>query len=107
LILNGAEAIMGVRRTGMIETTAAWSEENVVIEVSDDGPGFPPGFDVNEPTPFTTTKPEGSGLGLAVARSIAEAHGGSLSIFTSPRGARVTLKLPNEREADDQDRQRH
>jgi signal transduction histidine kinase len=91
-----------------VETIVGLSgNDEVLIEVRDDGPGFPPGFDVNEPAPFTTTKPEGSGLGLAVARSIAEAHGGSLSISTSPRGARVVLKLPIEREGDEQDHKRH
>lgn len=104
LIVNGAEAILGVGREGTVETFVSISGGEALIEVRDDGPGFPPGFDVNEPAPFTTTKPEGSGLGLAVARSIAEAHGGSLSIFTSPRGSRVALKLPIEGEADEQNR---
>lgn len=105
LIVNAAEAILGAGRSGTVETTIRVSEvDEVIIEVQDDGPGFPPGFDVDEPTPFTTTKPEGSGLGLAVARSIAEAHGGGLSIKTSARGACVVLKLPIEREGDEQDR---
>lgn len=108
LIVNGAEAILGVGRGGTVETTVRLSgSDEVLIEVHDDGPGFPPGFDVDEPAPFTTTKAEGSGLGLAVARSIAEAHGGSLTISTSPRGARVVLRLPMEREGDEQDRKRH
>lgn len=95
LIVNGAEAILSVGRDGSIEVRASLAQSGEAsIEVTDDGPGFPPGFDVNEPAPFTTTKPEGSGLGLAVARSIAEAHGGGLSIFTSSRGSRVELKLP-------------
>lgn len=108
LIVNGAEAILGVGRSGTVETRVLLSgNDDVLIEVEDDGPGFPPGFDIDEPTPFTTTKPEGSGLGLAVARSIAEAHGGGLTISTSSRGARVVLKLPIEREGNEQDRQRH
>ncbi len=107
LIVNGAEAILGAGRSGTIKAVVAVSAGDVLIEVQDDGPGFPPGFDVNEPAPFTTTKPEGSGLGLAVARSIAEAHGGGLSIATSPRGARVVLRLPMEREGDEQDGQHH
>jgi len=100
LIVNSAEAILGVGRGGTIEASVALSGDEVLIGVKDDGPGFPPGFDVNEPTPFTTTKPEGSGLGLAVARSIAEAHGGSLQVQTSSRGARVVLRLPLEQDAD-------
>lgn len=97
LIVNASEAMLGAGRGGVIEATVKLSpERDVLIEVADDGPGFPPGYDVNEPTPFTTTKPEGSGLGLAVARSIAEAHGGGLAISTSQRGARVVLRVPME-----------
>jgi len=108
LIVNGAEAILATGRVGTIEARVEVSADgDVLIEVQDDGPGFPPGFDVKEPAPFTTTKPEGSGLGLAVARSIAEAHGGGLTIMTSPRGARVVVKLPIEREGDEQDGQHH
>lgn len=102
LIVNSAEAILEVGRGGtIVVTVAATGDDDARIEVQDDGPGFPPGFDVKEPAPFTTTKPEGSGLGLAVARSIAEAHGGSLTIVTSSRGSRVAMKLPIEREADE------
>ncbi|HEX2839994.1 ATP-binding protein [Hyphomicrobium sp.] len=105
LIVNSAEAILEVGRGGtIVVNVAATGDDDARIEVQDDGPGFPPGFDVNEPAPFTTTKPEGSGLGLAVARSIAEAHGGNLTIVTSSRGSRVAMKLPIEREADEQDR---
>lgn len=108
LIVNASEAMLGVGRGGMIQVAARLSEEqDVLIEVSDDGPGFPPGYDVNEPSPFTTTKPEGSGLGLAVARSIVEAHGGGLAISTSPRGARVVLKVPMEKEAERENRKRY
>lgn len=107
LIVNGAEAILAAGRSGAIKVHVTLSSyDEAEIEVQDDGPGFPPGFNVNEPAPFTTTKPEGSGLGLAVARSISEAHGGSLVIATSPRGARVLMRLPIEREDDEQDRQR-
>jgi signal transduction histidine kinase len=111
LIVNGAEAILGVGRSGAIEATVRVADggADVLIEVRDDGPGFPPGFDVDQPAPFTTTKVEGSGLGLAVARSIAEAHGGSLTIASSPRGSRVGLRLPieNVKEGNEQDRNRH
>ena len=54
--------------------------EAVVIEVRDNGPGFDPDLAERAASPFTTTKPDGLGLGLSLARSIIEAHGGPLSI---------------------------
>lgn len=104
LILNSAEAIAGMGRTGRIEVATMANGSDHIIEVKDDGPGFPPGFNVAEPTPLVTTKPEGSGLGLAVARSIIEAHGGSMSITSSARGAIVRLQLPSKRYSDEADR---
>jgi len=50
-----------------------------VIEVSDSGPGPPAEIAAKLFEPFVTGKPEGIGLGLAIAKQAAEAHGGRLS----------------------------
>lgn len=106
LIVNSSEAIQGVGRHGRIMVKAALlTDGTCVIEVADDGPGFPPGYNFKEPTPFTSTKLEGSGLGLGVARSIVEAHGGRLTFTSSSRGVTAKLRLPvTEPEHDPDDR---
>ncbi len=68
--------------------------DRAVIEILDDGPG-PPGSD-NLFVPFFTTKPGGSGIGLALVRQIAEAHEGGISLLarTDGPGAMAQLWLP-------------
>ena len=69
-------------------------DERALIEILDEGPGLP-GSD-NLFVPFFTTKPGGSGIGLALARQIAEAHEGgvSLSARDDAPGAIAQLWLP-------------
>src|SRR3954465_1657402 len=64
------------------------------VTVEDEGPGLPDSSNLF--VPFFTTKPQGSGIGLALSRQIAEAHGGTLSLEnrTPARGCRATLRLP-------------
>lgn len=95
LVVNAAEAIESMGRPGRVVVRAvAAADGQVLIDVSDDGPGFPPAYDVSDPPPFTSTKADGSGIGLTVVRSIAEAHGGHLSIRSAARGTTVSLQLP-------------
>jgi signal transduction histidine kinase len=72
----------------------------VCVRVRDAGPGFPDGLADQLFEPFFSTKAEGTGMGLAIARSIVEAHGGTLSAENcADRGALFTICLPQATEA--------
>ncbi|HKI31709.1 MAG TPA: HAMP domain-containing sensor histidine kinase [Gemmataceae bacterium] len=66
----------------------------VVIEVSDSGPGPPADVAAKLFEPFVTGKPEGVGLGLAVARQVAEAHGGHITWRRDGAVTRFRIELP-------------
>ena len=78
------------------EVTLHWQieDQNVVLTIDDNGPGLL--NPSNSFVPFYTTKPAGSGIGLALSRQIAEAHGGSIEIsnLSGNKGCQVRIKLP-------------
>ncbi len=65
-----------------------------VFEVSDEGPGIAPELQARIFEPFFTTREKGTGLGLPLARKLAEAHRGTLRLESKPGHTRFTLKLP-------------
>jgi two-component system sensor histidine kinase HydH len=95
LIVNSAEA---TGEQGQILVKLSGDDENIRIEVDDDGPGIPPEERNRVLEAFYTTKPDGTGLGLLSIRYCAEVHGGEFGIDTSILGgACVYLVLPRRR----------
>lgn len=98
LVRNAFEALdeqpIGSRE--VVVRTARSPEDDVLIEVSDTGPGISAEIAQRLFDPFCTTKPAGTGLGLASSRTIARAHGGTLEHRpNTPIGACFTLRLPS------------
>jgi len=96
LMLNGIEAMKETtgELTAKSERTA---DGQILISVSDTGVGLP-GDNVQQIfDAFFTTKPQGTGMGLAITRSIIEAHGGRLwASLNTGRGATFHFTLPSE-----------
>jgi two-component system, LuxR family, sensor kinase FixL len=94
LLRNSMEAIGEAGRGSIsIEATLA-GDDFVEIRVRDSGPGFPPDLVANPFLPFASTKAEGLGIGLALCKSIIEAHGGRLWLSSDSPGGAVYFTLP-------------
>jgi signal transduction histidine kinase len=78
-----------------VTSTIANSRTTCTITIDDNGPGVPAGDRTRVFQPFYTSKPNGTGLGLALVQKIIVSHNGRVSIGTSPAGgARLEVVLP-------------
>ena len=91
LIKNAAEALDD---GGLIRLSLCREKESAVLTVADNGPGIPAQEADAIFLPYHTTKEHGTGLGLPIAREIAQAHGGSLTCRSSGEGTAFTFSLP-------------
>jgi signal transduction histidine kinase len=91
LITNAFESSPDVVVTLRAQTRG----ERVELCVQDNGPGIAPSIQSRVFEPFFSTRPAGTGLGLAVVKTVAEAHGGALALESvQGRGTRIGLDLP-------------
>ena len=87
-------ALQAETRKSPVAVAVTETDDAVTISVTDDGNGISSEVEGRMFTPFFTTRPTGTGLGLAVVQRCAEAHGGSVHVERpGARGARFTLRL--------------
>ena len=92
IVRNAVDAALETKGGAAIAWRAA--DDGLEVTVDDDGKGLPDTSNLF--VPFFTTKPNGSGIGLALSRQIAEAHGGTLTLENraGAPGCRATLRIP-------------
>lgn len=98
LMRNAIEASVSARDVGKrtdakVRVRARSEPGAAIIEIEDEAGGPAPGFEQTWGEPFSTTKPKGIGLGLAMARKAIEEQGGVLEFVRTERGSRFTVKL--------------
>jgi signal transduction histidine kinase len=95
LVVNGIQACDG-RGSVRVDAVSVPSGA-IVVEVSDDGPGMSPEVAARIFEPFFTTRSEGTGLGLAMVKTLLDQAGATIEVFTAPGGGstfRVVLPTP-------------
>lgn len=95
-VLNNAVQALDGAEGGRVSISTGWLEadKEVFLTISDNGPGLESAMVENLFQPFFTTKENGTGLGLYLARQIMDEHGGRILIASSPEGgAMVSLRF--------------
>jgi len=93
-------AIHAVNGTGKICVGTCREDDQLVVEIVDNGPGIPPEVQSHLFEPFFTTKPVGTGTGLGLIisnRIVADRHGGEIEFESRPGETRFKVRLPIDR----------
>jgi two-component system sensor kinase FixL len=88
LIRNALEAMEGTTASDLILSTRSFND-GVEVSVADRGPGISPEIKEHLFQPFVTTKRHGTGVGLAISRTIIESHGGRMWADANPDGGAI------------------
>ncbi len=90
-----SNAIQSMPEGGKVEVATRQKGRSIIVTVADTGPGIPEEVRSKLFVPFFTTRPSGSGLGLAVTRRIVENHGGSIEVDSEVgRGTTMRISIP-------------
>jgi signal transduction histidine kinase len=89
-------AIDGVRESGEVRVHAAVEQGEVIVRVTDDGPGIPPEILPRIFDPFFTTKPPGKGIGLGldIVRRVLTSNDGHVEVDAQPGRTEFLVSLP-------------
>lgn len=87
-------AAVACRRDGLVELGAVRDGDRLCLTVTDNGCGIPPDARAKIFEPFFTTRAQGTGLGLAVVRSVVEAHDGEVLVESANSGTTIALCVP-------------
>jgi two-component system, LuxR family, sensor kinase FixL len=99
LMRNAMDAMKESDRRELVIQTAPHGADEVMVEISDTGPGVPEEVVNQLFQPFVTTKPGGMGIGLSISKRIIEAHGGELTMRRNEQGgASFRFTLPAVKE---------
>jgi len=97
LMLNGIEAMKDIGNGDLTIKSQQHDNRQLLISVCDTGAGLEPQFAEQVFNAFFSSKPQGTGMGLAISRSIIESHGGRLWVTSnSGPGAIFQFTLPSE-----------
>ncbi len=102
LLANAVEAARDpAAEAPLVEVTWCEKDRCAWLQIDDHGPGIPAETMTRVFEPFFTTRSKGHGLGLAIARTLARAHGGDVHLEPRPagKGTRASLSLPIETSA--------
>lgn len=92
LLKNAFESI---ENDGIVQVSVAYSEKDVLLTISDTGTGMSEERIEKIFTPFSTTKPNGTGLGLPISKKIIESHGGTINVTSViGKGTSFLVLLP-------------
>lgn len=91
IVENSIEAM---KNNGVVNIFAKETDDYITIDIKDSGPGIPPELIKKVFSSLYTTKPDGNGLGLKIAKTIIELHGGTISVRNNP--TTFSIKLPKK-----------
>lgn len=95
IVINSAQACKETTKA-TLSVDIVNKEKEIIIQISDNGPGIPIEKCATVFKPFFTTKEKGTGLGLAICQSLIKKLNGEISCVNSDKGAMFLIKLPHE-----------